>query len=193
MFHIELRQFPYVGRAFNLNRDELDARILGPWVTGAPIEVQERRWTSEKAKLTVLEGAQLRPDEIGMGRGWNNAMRSGEDVTTSLVEETRRQLQPSTGSALKEAIVEVAARVPVALAEVVELVAAQQPHRRPSELLGVAEQAIWELLHHGRVTMLLAGEEVDREQWQPLLLSWSSWTSGSDVTLQALQCPESRL
>jgi hypothetical protein len=185
MFHVELRQFPYVGRAFNLNRDELDARILGPWITGAPIELQDRTWTSDKAKLTVLEGEQLRPDEIGMGRGWNNAMRSGEDVTATLVEETRRQLQPPTGSALKEAIVEVSASVPVALAEVVELVAAQQPHRRPSELLAVAEQAVWELLHQGRVTMLAADGPVDRERWQPVLLSWSSWTPSGEVALQA--------
>jgi hypothetical protein len=56
VFHVELRQFPHQARAFNLSREELDARILGPWISGAPIELQDRRWTSEKAKLTILAG-----------------------------------------------------------------------------------------------------------------------------------------
>jgi hypothetical protein len=28
------------------------------------------------------------------------------------------------------------------------------------------------------------GDEVSRERWQPVLLSWSSWT-GTDVTVEA--------
>ena len=55
MFHVELRQFPNVTRAFNLTREELDERILGPWIAQAGIELNDRRWSTEKARLTVYE------------------------------------------------------------------------------------------------------------------------------------------
>ena len=183
MFHVELRQFPHQARAFNLSREELDAQILEPWVTGAPIQLQDRRWTSEKAKLTVLEGAELRPDEIGMGRGWNNATKGGQDVTANLLEELRHSLQ-APADELKQAIVAACSGSPIALAQVVAVAAAREPQRRPSELLGAAEQGVWELLHAGRLRLLRHGEEVPRERWQPVLLSWSSWT-GTEVTVEA--------
>jgi hypothetical protein len=183
VFHVELRQFPHQARAFNLSREELDAQILEPWVTGAPIQLQDRRWTSEKAKLTVLEGAELRPDEIGMGRGWNNATKGGQDVTANLLEELRHSLQ-APADELKQAIVAACSGSPIALAQVVAVAAAREPQRRPSELLGAAEQGVWELLHAGRLRLLRRGEEVPRERWQPVLLSWSSWT-GTEVTVEA--------
>jgi hypothetical protein len=183
MFHVELRQFPHQARAFNLSREELEARILEPWVTGAPIALQDRRWTSEKAKLTIVEGPQLRPDEIGLGRGWNNANRSGTDVTETLIDEARRT-RAAPADELKEAIVAACAGSPIALAQVVAVAAAREPQRRPSELLGAAEHAVWELLHAGRLRLLRRSEEVPREHWQPVLLSWSSWT-GTEVTVEA--------
>lgn len=183
MFHVELRQFPHQARAFNLSREELDGRILGPWVTGGSIDLQDRRWTSDKAKLTVIEGAELRPDEIGMGRGWSNAIKSGQDVTATLLDEMRHA-QEAPADELKEAIVAACTGSPIALAQVVAVAAAREPQRRPSELLGAAEQAVWELLHAGRLRLLRHGDEVPRERWQPVLLSWSSWT-GTDVTVEA--------
>ena len=183
MFHIELRQFPHQARAFNLSREELEGRILEPWVTGAPIQLQDRRWTSEKAKLTILEGPELRPDEIGLGRGWNNAARSGTDVTDSVLEEAQR-IRGVPADELKEAIIAACAGSPIALAQVVAVAAAREPQRRPSELLAAAEQGVWELLHAGRLRLLHHGDEVARERWQAVLLSWSSWTGG-DVTVAA--------
>jgi hypothetical protein len=183
MFHVELRQFPHQARAFNLSREELDARILQPWITGAPIELQDRRWTSEKAKLTILAGPELRTDEIGMGRGWNNATKTGQDVTAKLLDEVRHS-QQAPADELKEAIVAACAGSAIPLAQVVTVAAARDPQRRPSELLGAAEQGVWELLHAGRLRLLRHGDEVPHERWQPVLLSWSSWT-GSEVTVEA--------
>src|SRR5690348_815721 len=93
MFHVELRQFPHVAREFNLAAEDLQARIVAPWVAGQVVEIGERKWAPERAKLTIYEGPQLRPDEIGMGRGWSNATRSGEDVTAQLLEP----VQSATG------------------------------------------------------------------------------------------------
>ena len=182
MFHVELRQFPHQARTFNLTREELDARILGPWVTGAPINLQDRRWTSDKAKLTIIEGAELRPDEIGLGRGWNNATKGGADVTAKLLDEARH-IRQAPADELKEAIVVACAGSPIALSQVVAVAAAREPQRRPSELLGAAEQAVWELLHAGRLRLLRHSDEVGRERWQAVLLSWSSWTS-TEVTVE---------
>jgi hypothetical protein len=183
VFHVELRQFPHQARAFNLTREELDARILGPWTSGAAVELLDRRWTSEKAKLTVLEGAELRPDEIGLGRGWSNAARSGQDVTTKLLQEASRRRQ-APADELKEAIVAACAGSPIPLSQVVAVAAAREPQGRPSELLGAAEQGVWELLHTGRLRLLRHGDGVPRERWQSVLLSWSSWT-GTDVMVEA--------
>ena len=74
MFHLELRQFPHVARAFNLSREELERRFVGPWVSGQAIDQDDRRWSPEKARLTILEGPELRLEEIGLGRGWANLM-----------------------------------------------------------------------------------------------------------------------
>src|ERR1700760_3139964 len=183
MFHVELRQFPHQARAFNLSRDELDARILEPWVSGAPVDWQDRRGTSEKSKLTILEGAELRPDEIGMGRGWSNAAKGGQDVTAKLLDEARH-IRQAPADELKEAIVAACAGSPIALSQVVAVAAAREPQRRPSELLGAAEQAVWELLHAGRLRLLRHGDDVPHERWQPVLLSWSSWTA-TDVAVEA--------
>jgi hypothetical protein len=186
MFHVELRQFPHIARAFNLTREELLARILAPWVAGTSIDLNERRWTPEKTRLTILEGPELRPDEMGLGRGWANAGRAGRDVTAELVGEAEGALRAPPAE-LKEEIVALCDSGATQLDSVVELASRRNPNRRPSELLASAEQAVWELLHQGRIRILRGGEPVDRDQWQQALLSWSSWTSAQDdaVTLEA--------
>jgi hypothetical protein len=58
------------------------------------------------------------------------------------------------------------------------------PQLRASERLAVAEQAVWELLHERRVTLVRgvpAGaqpgpEPIAEAEWQPALLAWGSWT-----------------
>ncbi len=189
MFHVELRQFPHVTRAFNLTREELRARITEPWVAQTPIDLNDRRWTPEKTRLTILEGPELRPDEIGLGRGWANAGRGGKEVTAALVGEAERQLQPPSTSELKDEIVALCGSVATCLHAVVELVSRRSPDRRASELLAAAEQAVWELLHQGRVNMLRGDEPVERDQWRAVLLSWDSWT-GRKVRLDVNRPPE---
>ena len=90
MFHVELRQFPHVARVFNLSRDELESRFVRPWVGGTIIEHEDRRWAPERSRLRILEGRQLRPDEMGMGRGWATASKSAADVTDAVLAEARR-------------------------------------------------------------------------------------------------------
>jgi hypothetical protein len=178
VFHVELRQFPNSVRAFNLSRDELMARIVGPWVSGVPVQWGERRWSPEKAHIAIYEGRNLGPEEIGLGRGWQNATRSGQDVTAQVLEEAR---VPPALERFKE---EVCARGPVALPELVELAGESHPQARLSDRLALAEQAVWQLLHEHRVTLLRDGETVAREDWGPALLSWEAWRDGQ-VTVEA--------
>ena len=188
VYHLELRQFPHAARAFNLDRETLDTRFLKPYVAGDPIEYEDRRWPPEKTRVTVLEGPPLDPTELGLGRGWGNATKRGEDVTKQVLAEIDRgaDARPEVES-LKDAIAEVA-RVPITFPDAVALAAAKQPLWRASEQLSLAEQAVWELLYQGRVEMREGDEAVERERWQPIVLRWSTWAgiTGADLRLTAL-------
>ena len=188
MFHVELRQFVHTARAFNLTREELDARILHPWVNGNTIALQDRSWSAAKSKLTIIEGPELAAGDLGLGRGWGNAVREGQDVTGALVGEANRQVGPSPADELKRDIVTAAQASPLPLRGVVELVAVRNPQRRPSELVAVTEQAVWELLHQGSLAMFRGDRPVDRDHWQRVLLSWPSWIDAgpSEVTVSAV-------
>lgn len=180
MFHVQLRQFPNVARAFNLSREELDARILAPWAAGESVQWEDRRWSPERAKLTIYEGPQLRPDEIGLGRGWANATRSGEDVTARLLTESGRPSPREQAlAAFRDELVARAAAGSLAIGDVVALAADLHPDWRASDRLALAEQAIWELLHLGSLDVVRTGEggsvAIKREQWQPLLFDWATW------------------
>jgi hypothetical protein len=186
MYHLELRQFPHVSRVFNLTREELDTRFVRPWVMGSMIEYDDRRWAPERARLKILEGPGLRPDEMGMGRGWASATKSSADVTDAVIAQARRgaESRPEVES-LKDAVDEVAAN-PLTFQDVMALAAAAHPTWRPSEQLALAEQTVWEMLHQQRLVMTAAGEPVAGDRWQVVLLSWETWTGiGAPVQLRA--------
>jgi hypothetical protein len=168
LFHVEVKQFPHLARAFNLTAEELEAQIVGPWRRGEAVRLDDRGWAPDRAKLKIYEGPQLRADELGLGRGWANATRTGEDVTDRLLAG------PSAAdSALKQLLLEELARGRVALRRVPALVS--EPGARASGRLAAAEQAVWELLHEGRVGLTGPGGEVERGEWEATVLAWSSW------------------
>jgi len=180
LFHVELRQFPNVARAFNLAREQVDAQILTPWATGHSFVWSDKRWAPEKAKLTIYEGPALRPEEIGMGRGWANVTRSGEDVTNRVLRETERPDDRHAGlQQLREELVARCRAAPFLVRDSVSIAGELHPDRLVSERLALAERAVWELLHLGEVTIVREAAHgsvtVEREQWQPLLLDWSTW------------------
>jgi hypothetical protein len=184
VFHLELRQFPHVARAFNLSREELDVRFARPWAGGTVVEYDDRRWAPERARLTIFEGPQLRTDEIGMGRGWSTVTKTSHDVTETVLAEAQRGAGAGTAVRTFMAIVEAAAVVPLSFAEVMVLAAGEYRQWRPSEQLALAEQAVWEMLHHQRLTLTRDGEPVDADQWQPILLSWATWATDGEPELR---------
>lgn len=182
MFHVELRRFPHVARAFNLTEEELQARILLPWVRGAPVELDDRRFTPDRARLTVYESREIAAEERGLGRGWSVVQR-GENVTARVIEAAGRFVPRA--SELKRRLLDASG--PVTLSRIVALAG---PSGRPSERLAVAEQAVWELLHEGRVALVRAdgSERVPPDEWETLLLDWETW-AGDDVSI--VTTPES--
>jgi hypothetical protein len=186
MFHLELRQFPHVARVFNLTRAEVDERFARPWVSGSAIEHEDRRWSPDRARLTIYEGPELRSDEIGMGRGWATVGKTSREVTETVLAQAQRG--PESRPTVEEfkARIADAAATPITFGYLVELAVAEHPLWRASECLALVEQAVWELLHQDRLA--IAGPEglIEAGRWQPIVTSWSTWTDdGPDaLTLQ---------
>ena len=191
MYHLELRQFPHVSRAFNLDREALDVRFLKPLAAGEPIDYGDRRWAPEKTRVIVLEGPPIDQADRGLGRGWALATKQGNDVTEQVLAEVERgaAARPEV-ELLKDTIAEVA-RAPITFPDAIALAAARQPLWRASEQLSLAEQAVWELLHEGRVQLVEREHVVEREHWQPIVLRWSTWTGRTGAELR-LTTPDER-
>jgi hypothetical protein len=162
-----------VARAFNLTAEELQSRVLARWAAGEAIEFEDRRWEPGRAKLTIYEARALAGEEMGLGRGWGTVTRDGEDVTERLLSA----VQPAAVPDFKQRLLAELAGGPLPLGRIVEL--AGEPGRRASERLAVAEQAVWELAHEGRIHLLEHGRQVPPERWQALLLRWDAWASGA--------------
>ena len=152
MFHVELRQFPHQGRAFNLDRMELDKRILEPWIRGEGIELQDRRFEPEKAKLTVYEGRALELEEIGLGRGWANVTRTGEDVTDRLLIDARSiASRPLDLDELKRGLLARAAEGSLSMADVLEVAA--ELGSPGADQIDHARDAVWQLLGERQIVL----------------------------------------
>jgi hypothetical protein len=138
------------------------------------VELDDRRWEPDRARLTIYEGPALAQEEIGLGRGWANAMRRGQDVTSQVLAQLERV--PGLDALKRELLSRVAAHGRLALTQVVELAGELQLRTRPSERLAVCEQAVWELLHQRHVSMLRGERTLKPDQWQLVLLDWTTWT-----------------
>jgi hypothetical protein len=156
MYHIELRHFPHNHSRFNLSEREVSA-LAGRWVRDQVVELGERKWIPQQAKLMILEGPQLAPEELSMGRGWRTAQRQGEDVTERVLGEARRALAESAQAASASAgdaagladplalgvqLASLLGEDPSGLLAAWRAAAAARPELPPSETLALAEREI---------------------------------------------------
>jgi hypothetical protein len=192
VFHIQLRQSVNMSREFNLTADELQRRILAPWKANTLVVSGDQKWAPERAKLTIYEGPQLRPDEIGMGRGWGNVTKHGTDVTARLLSAEAAELPsaPPAGELdrCKQEIVRRAQDGGISLGACIEIAGGLRFGSRVSERLALAEQAVWELLHARAVALEGAGvgPQAGATEWQRVLLDWDAWTGTQAVRVISL-------
>jgi hypothetical protein len=93
-FHVEISAAMRHARVFNLDRDDLLAKVIEPWLENRPIEMGDREWEPSESSLKVLEGPQMSPPDLSFGQGWSNAERSAEDVTRRVLENTETPKLP---------------------------------------------------------------------------------------------------
>jgi hypothetical protein len=191
VFHVELRRFPYVARAFNLNEQELDARIVQPFTRGVAVEFDDRTWPADrKTKMMIYEGPSIASEDRGLGRGWSLVTRDGKDVTANVLEAARTRVQEASPERLMPGLKEqlmAAAEDGISPGEAVAIAARGRLGVRASEALALAEQAVWELLHEGALTLVREGsrEAVSSDEWQLLLLAWGTWSEQGGLLLRA--------
>jgi hypothetical protein len=193
LFHVELRelrQFPHVVHSFNMSEMELNTKLLAPWSEGQRVLIGEREWEPKRTKLTVIEARELRLDELGMGRGWANAIRYGDDVTDRVIVAASGQSKSNAlieGSdaltAFKAVVRAQCDAAPLAIHQAVWLACSKYPEWRVSQRIALTERAVWELLHEGHLKIVrrtagAAGDavvEATKEEWEPALLTWANW------------------
>lgn len=167
MYHLELRQFPHNLCRFNLSEQEL-AAIVGPWTRDPSVELGERKWRPETAKLTILEGPEIPLDELSMGRGWRIVQRNSQDVTERVLAAAKQAGAASTQQAPQSSPPDAALVAdslglellgtlgadPQPLWHVWRVAAARFPERSASESLALAEAAVRSLLRAGLIVLL---------------------------------------
>jgi hypothetical protein len=178
VYHAELSQGAHVMRKFNMSSSELTSLILVPWCKGEIIEIEDHAYDPAHASLSIFEARELRLDELSMGRGWPNAMKYGEDVTTRMIKEAGSldATQQTALESFKERVLAQCGSGRIGVHQVMWLANSEYPAVRASERLALAEQSIWELLYQGRLRMLTAaGTTVSPADWERVVLNWDTW------------------
>jgi hypothetical protein len=160
VFHAELYTRIRQARAFNLDADQVQRQFVIPMLSRELFVYQGREWDPRKAKLKIYEAPELRPDEIGMGRGWPTVQKIGTDVTAEMQAQALAQTQPPATTPagalrlpvvdqLKERLIGRLSAGPVTLAEITAMAADLMPGSDPAEQLAASHRAAAELLQSG--------------------------------------------
>jgi hypothetical protein len=163
MFHVEMRMGVHIVREFNLGEQRLWLEFLAPLMAGKDFNVEGHDFIPRQTRLKVYEGPELRPDQLGMGRGWQNVERSADDVTERVLERAREHTAAAAAAAapttvrtsspaaelLRERLIGRLTAGPIAAEEILAIAAELLPESGEAERLGVASQAAWALLERG--------------------------------------------
>jgi hypothetical protein len=97
MYHVEIRGGGQVVREFNRTEQRLWLEVLEPLMTDREFEIEGHEFVPRQTRLTVYEGPELRPDQLGMGRGWQNVERTATDVTERVLARAREHVAGAPG------------------------------------------------------------------------------------------------
>jgi hypothetical protein len=176
VFHVQLRQRRNTASVFNLSQDDVRSRFVTPMVADRVFDFAEKQWNPRETQLTVLEGRQLRPDELGLGRGWPNAKRTGTEVTDQFLSDGRvrgPQIDPVT--ALEDRIAGRLAAGPLPLRELLAMTAEVMPGQTVGERMAVCERTVWESLQRGGRGLQIDGAPLPADAWRAQLLDVDAW------------------
>jgi hypothetical protein len=94
-YHVELRSGVQRAWLFNLDADELWARVLAAWAARTELEVSGRRWDPRVSELRIFEGPRLAPADLAHGQGWHRAQRTARDVTREVLRAPATVVSPT--------------------------------------------------------------------------------------------------
>ncbi len=157
MFHVELRMGMHVVREFNLSEQRLWLEFLAPLMAGQDFTLEGHEFSPRQTRLTVYEGVELRPDQLGMGRGWQNVERSASDVTERVLARAREHTaaaasktpepaRPAAAELLRERLIGRLSAGPIAAAEILAIASELVPDASDAERQQIAGHAAWALL-----------------------------------------------
>jgi hypothetical protein len=169
MFHAEMRAGTHVVREFNLDERSLWLRYLAPLMDGKEFVREGHEWIPNKTRLTILEGPELRTDQISMGRGWPNAQRASTEVTGAVLTRARElrdaaaatrtpggepEAPPDAGwRILRERLIGRLGAGPVSAQQIEALAASAMPDADQAVRTAACERAVWELLAAGEAQL----------------------------------------
>lgn len=180
-FHVELKDGREVVRAFNLSEDDVRQQLIDPLRAGVPFLFREQEFDPRRSRIVIIEGAHLAPGELGLGLGWTNAVKRGEDVTERFLSATGAAQPPGVtlelSRRLKDRIAGRVAAGPLPLGDSLALTADLLPGHRVSERLAAVELVVWEMLHTGEVSLhpQAGAPALARDQWEELVLDAATW------------------
>ena len=192
VFHVELKRFPRQAHAFNLSEAQLKGTILAPWLRNQVIELGDQKWIPDRTDLRIVEGEELEPGDMGVGRGWTIAQRSGKDVTREMLAKARGTEEQKAVDERSDYEREILARCAdelVSLHEAWRLANSFFPTWRVSDRLVAAENAVRDLLYVGQAELCRGARATAAEHVVPgrdieaLLLTPESWTSDDGMTV----------
>jgi hypothetical protein len=91
-FHVQLESGMQEARVFNLEPATVRDEIVGPWLAGRTVLLADQSWEPRHSTMTIVESPRLEPHDLAHGQGWNNACRSGRDVTEAALRTVRESL-----------------------------------------------------------------------------------------------------
>lgn len=210
MFHLELRQFPNNLCRFNLTERELSELVLTRWARGQWVELEDRKWSPDRATLTVLEGPEIPVEQLTMGRGWRYAQRVSRDVTAQVLASSDGAVAPSGTSwgahpadespplpageelrlrsdSLGLELLSMLGGGPVPLLAAWRLALERMPERSAGECLAIAEGAVRSLLGSGLIVLSSSSDEpvsaaceLDEIDREAALRAPESWAPGDE-------------
>jgi len=86
MYHVEISAGFHRARVFNLDQGDVMAKIVQPWLEERAIEMGDREWKPRESSLRILEGPEMKNQDLSFGQGWANAERASENVTREILD-----------------------------------------------------------------------------------------------------------